>query len=170
MSRGLSQSILLIMRRYAFASLILLVLSTFMMFGFAATQAQQIDRKQLKDMLVQLGYDVKDIVTDPGKEKYSVTFTRDGLDIPVGFEISPSGSYIWLTANLGAAPTTGSQKTLDLLKENAKIQPTFFYVTESGRLMAALPVENRGVTNAILRARAETVSGNIGKTKETWQK
>ena len=53
--------------------------------------------------------------------------------------------------------------------QNSKLQPTFFYVTDSGRLMAALAVENRGVTNQILRARAEAVSDNVGKTKEFWQ-
>jgi hypothetical protein len=140
------------------------------MLGFAANQAQQIDRKQLRDMLVQLGYDVKDLVTDPGKEKYTVTFSKDGLDIPVGYEISPSGSYVWLTVNLGDAPTSSSSKTLDLLKQNAKIQPTFFYVTDAGRLMAALAIENRGITNSILRLRSETVTDNVGKTKDTWQK
>ena len=137
------------------------------MVGFV--QSQTIDRKQLRDILVQLGYEVNDVVKDAGKEKYSAKFTNDGLDIPVGFEISPSGAYIWLTVNLGEAPTTPTQKCLDLLKQNSKVQPTFFYITDSGRLMAALPIENRGVTNAILKTRSETIAANVGKTKRFWQ-
>lgn len=138
------------------------------MVGFV--QSQAIDRKQLRDMLVQLGYEVTDVVKDAGKEKYSAKFSNDGLDIPVGYEISPSGSYVWLTVNLGEAPTTATQKSFDLLKQNAKVQPTFFYITESGRLMAALAVENRGITNAILKTRSETIAANVGKTKDVWQK
>lgn len=140
------------------------------LYGFSTFQSDRIDRKQLRDMLVQLGYEVTDIVKDEGKEKYSVKYSKDGLDIPVGFEISPSNTYIWLTVNLGDAPAESSPKCFALLKQNAKVQPTFFYVTESGRLMCALAVENRGVTNSILRLRGETVSDNVGKTKDVWQK
>ena len=92
------------------------------------------------EMLVELGYEVTDIVKDEGKEKYSVKFSKNDLNIPVGFEISPSNSYILLTVNLGDAPKEATTKCLNLLKQNSKIQPTFFYVTDSGRLMAALPV------------------------------
>lgn len=158
------------MRKSRVFGIFFVILSTIALFGFVSLQDSKMDRKQLRDTLTQLGYEVKDIVKDAGKEKYAVTFTRDGLDIPVGFEISPSGSYIWLTVNLGDAAPESAPKHLALLKQNSKIQPTFFYVTDSGRLMAALAIENRGVTNAIIRLRAETVSENVGKTKDIWQK
>jgi len=144
-----------------------ILLST--LFGFVNYQNSQIDRKQLRDMLVQLGYEVKDIIKDPGKEKYSVVITKEGLDIPVGFEISPNNAFVWLTVNLSEAPAEGSPKCLALLKQNSKIQPTFFYVTDSGRLMAAFALMNRGITNADLRQRAENISDNVAKTKSTWQ-
>lgn len=155
------------MRKYSIIGLLVLVSSLFLL-GFV--QSSTIDRKQLREMLVQLGYEVTDISTEAGKEKFSVKFTTTDLNVPVGYEISPSGSYIWLTVNLGDAPKEPSAKTLELLKQNSKIQPTFFYITDSGRLMAALPVENRGVTNAVLRLRSESLTGNVGKTKDVWQK
>ena len=155
------------MRKVGILAIISLA-SSFAVMGFF--QNPQIDRKQLRDMLVQMGYEVSDIVKDAGKEKYSVTFVRDSLNIPIGYEISPSNSYIWLTVNLGEAPPEASTKNYALLKQNAKIQPSFFYVTDSGRMMLALAVENRGVTPAILRARSESVGENVGKTKEIWQK
>src|SRR5437016_13553875 len=66
--------------------------------GIFAYQTQdQLDRKQLHDMLSQLGYDVKDLDTAPGKEKYSFSMERGGLNIPVAAEISANGKYIWLT-------------------------------------------------------------------------
>lgn len=144
-------------------------MSAFAITGFASYDDGVVTRPQLREMLTQLGYEVTDIVKDAGKEKYSVKFAKYSLDIPVGFEISPSGSYVWLTVNLGEAPKESDARTLNLLKQNSKIQPSFFYVTDSGRLMAALAIENRGITNAILRTRAETISENVGKTKEIWQ-
>ena len=155
------------MRKFGIMGVIALFLGILMSVGFL--QNPQIDRKQLREMLVQLGYEVTDIVKDAGKEKYSVKFSRDSLDIPVGYEISPSNSYIWLTVNLGSAPSESSTKNFALLKQNGKVQPCQFYITESGRLMMALPVENRGVTNQVLRARSETISEQVGKTKEIWQ-
>ncbi|MBL8059842.1 MAG: hypothetical protein JNK63_03890 [Chthonomonas sp.] len=150
--------------------ILLLLVSSLMVFGFATQTSSTIDRKQLREILVQLGYEVNDIVKEAGKEKYAVTFEKYDLTIPVGFEISPSNSYIWLTVNLGDAPTSGNDKCLQLLKQNGKVQPTFFYITEGGKLMAALAVENRGVTNAILKTRAETIAENVGKTRDIWQK
>lgn len=159
------------MRRFGGFALGALLFGSAAIFGFGGGQAPMaIDRKQLRSMLEQLGYDVKDIVKDAGKEKYSSTFTRDGLDIPIGYEISPSESYIWLTVNLGDAPDAASASNNALLKQNSKIQPSFFYITDSGRLMAALAVENRGVTNALIRLRSESLAANVGKTKEIWQK
>lgn len=156
------------MRKFGLSSLVLVLLSAFCLVGFGS-QDGQITRTRLREMLVELGFEVSDIVKDAGKEKYSVRFAKNGLDIPVGYEISPSNTYLWLTVNLGSAPTEGNAKCLNLLKQNSKIQPTFFYVTDSGRLMAALPVENRNVTNAILRTRSEAISDNVSKTKEFWQ-
>jgi hypothetical protein len=157
------------MRKFGFLGLLFIVVSVFTLSGFMSNDDGQITRPRLREMLVELGYEVTDIVKDAGKEKYSVKYSKNGLDIPVGFEISPSNSYVWLTVNLGEAPKEGNTKCLNLLKQNSKVQPTFFYITDSGRLMAALPIENRNITNAVLRLRSETVSDNVGKTKEYWQ-
>lgn len=159
----------MLMSRSRAIGILSLFVASLAILGFAGFQDQQIDRKQLREMLVQLGYELQDIVKEEGKEKVSSKFTRNGLDIPIGYEISPSNSYIWLTVNLGTAPTEGSAKTLALLKQNSKIQPTFFYITDSGRLMAALPIENRAVTNVVLRLRSESLAENIDKTKDVWQ-
>lgn len=137
-----------------------------------STKAQScdpIDRMRLRNILVELGYEVKDIVRDAGKEKFSVTMTKAGLDVPIGYEISPSGSYIWLTVNLGKPSADSANQALSLVKQNAIIQPCFFYITKSGTLMMGLPVENRGVTNALIRRLGETISDRVGETKNLWQ-
>jgi len=150
----------------------ILVFSMWIMPFFGKAQSSDpLTRVQLKEMLNQLGYTVKDIVTTPGKEKYSIAHNQGGLDIPVGYEISPSNSYIWLTVNLGSPKDSiSAQFNLELLKQNAKIQPSFFYFTESGRLMMGLPIENRGVTNAILRKQSDKIVSDVSKTSVFWKK
>lgn len=138
--------------------------------GFSNFQnCDPLSRPQLREMLVQMAYEVKDIVKDPGKEKYSVVITREGLDVPIGIELSGNSKYIWLTVNLGDFKPENANRNVELLKQNSKIQPHQFYVTESGRLMMGLPMENRGVTNVMLREKLESIAGNVGKTKTIWQ-
>ncbi|MEO5564592.1 MAG: hypothetical protein ABIR18_14190, partial [Chitinophagaceae bacterium] len=72
--------------------------------------------------------------------------------------------------NLGNAPTDTGGLNNTFLKQNAKIQPSFFYITDAGKLMMGLPVNNLGVTNAYLRDRLEAISGSVATTKKIWQK
>jgi hypothetical protein len=142
-------------------------------FIFSATGSAQdcnpVKQARLKEMLVQLGFTVKDLVTTPGKEKYEIKTTKDGLDVPIAYEISGSTNYIWLTVLLGKPPAEGSVLNASLLKQNAKIQPCQFYVTEAGNLMMGLAVDNRGVNNALLRRYTEFVTGKVTETKSFWQ-
>jgi len=127
-----------------------------------------INQTKLKDLLIQMGYTPKDIVTTPGKEKYEIKITTGGLDVPMGLEISPSTNYIWLTVNLGNAPAD-SLKYFKFIKQNSKIQPALFYVTDSGRLMMGLPVDNRGINNALLKRYTDFIAGKVADTKSYWQ-
>ena len=127
-----------------------------------------IDQTKLKELLVQLGYAPKDIISTPGKEKYEIKLNRGGLDVPMGLEISASTNYIWLTVFLGKAPADSS-KYFKLLKQNSKIQPALFYVTDSGNLMMGLPVDNRGINNALLKRYTEFIAGKVADTKDGWQ-
>jgi hypothetical protein len=160
------------MWKQASLSFVALLTCFFVFVGSASSQqpCDPIDRKQLREKLVQLGYDIKDLVTDPGKEKYSTVVVRDGLDIPIAFELSGSAKYIWLTVNLGNAPAANLELNNTLLKQNSKIQPCLFYITDAGRLMMGLPLNNLGVTNAYLRERIEFIATNVGSTKLLWQR
>jgi hypothetical protein len=160
------------MRNKATLAITILMISAFAFFGFSRQDdCEPLNRTDLRDRLVQLGYEVKDIEKAVGKEKYSVKMNKDGLDIPVGVEISPSGTYIWLTVNLGNPPSNTDTTNNTLLKQNGKIQPCQFYITSTtGRLMMGLPVENKGVTNSHLRDRLESISKNVGSTKDIWQR
>lgn len=158
------------MRNLHALALVILLAGTVSLSGFNRFQdPNSVDRKQLRDILVQLGYDTKDLVTDAGKEKYSVTLTRSGLDVPIGVEISGNNKFIWLTVNLGPATPDNVTKNFSLLKQNAKTQPCHFYVTESGKLMFGVPLENRCVTNALVRERLETIATRVGESESLWK-
>jgi hypothetical protein len=152
------------MRRVLIGCFLLLV-AAFAMYGFAGTQGGQLDAKQLRSMLVQLGYEVKDLNTEAGSEKYEVKIVKTGYDVYVAYEVSPSKNYVWLTVLLGD-PRDSMAK--DMLKENGKIQPSFFYVTSANKLMMGLPVDNRGITNTILRQRTDSITDNVVKTDKIW--
>lgn len=158
------------MTRKIIAPILLLIGVIIFISAGVVDECQQISAKQLREMMVQLGYTVKDIGTDPGKEKYSILITRDGLDIPVAAELSPSGKFLWLTVNLGPAKPDSAARSFSMLKQNAIIQPCQFYITNTTLIqMMGLPVENKGINNAWLRDRIESISGRVGETKAIWQ-
>lgn len=135
-----------------------------------AQDGDAIGQSKLREMLVQLGYTVKDVDTVKGREKFEIKTTKDGLDVPILYQISASGSYMWLTVSLGNAPANESIINAALLKQNAKIQPCQFYTTESGKLMMGLAVDNRGINNAQLRRYTEFITGKVVDTKPFWLK
>jgi hypothetical protein len=148
----------------------LLLIGASVFLGFDRFQTcNPINRQQLKEMLTQLGYEPKTLVADAGKEKFEVSITREGLDIPIGCEISANEKFVWLTVNLGPCQPENAARNIALLKQNAKSQPSHFYVTEAGKQMMGLPVENKGVTNANLRERLESIATKVGESKALWQ-
>jgi len=134
-----------------------------------AQNCDVITRLQLKEKLEQMGFEVKIINDKVGEEKYEVTHPGAGFSVPLGYEISASTNFIWITSFLGKADTANADKTLKILKQNANIQPSFFYITEKGNLMMAVAVENRGVTPAILRRHIDKLVGDVSKTSDIWQ-
>jgi hypothetical protein len=134
-----------------------------------AQSCDPITRPQLKEKLEQMGFVVKTITQEAGKEKYSVDHPGTGFNVPIGYEISPSTNFIWLTVNLGKAEDLTPEKSEEMIKENGKIQPSFFYITSTGLIMMAVAVENRGITAAILRRHIDKLVADVSKTSAVWQ-
>ena len=128
----------------------------------------KIDRKTLKNYMVTAGYTVKDLNTTEGQEKYEVVLKKDGLDIPIAMEITPSTNYIWMTVKLGPAPADGDLQHSKMLKQNGIIQPCQFYITSSGNLMVGLPIENKSVTIASLIRSMDIIGGRVSESKSIW--
>jgi len=155
------------MKKKLFIPLLILLVSSF---SSIAQDCPPINQARLREILVQLGFTIKDLNTTPGKEKYEVKMTLGGLDVPISYEISPSTNYVWLTVLLGPAPTEASVLNSSYVKQNSKIQPCFFYVTDSGNLMMGLAVDNRGLNNALLRRYTDFITNKVVDTKAYWQK
>ena len=158
------------MRKHLFLLLIVISICSFFAHPIKAQDCTPINQARLREILVQLGYTVKDLSTTPGKEKYEVKITQGGLDVPISYEISASTNYVWLTVSLGPGPAETSVLNSSLIKQNAKIQPCLFYITEAGNLMMGLAVDNRGLTNALLRRYTDFITARVVETKAYWQK
>lgn len=134
-----------------------------------AQSCDAINSTQLKQILVNMGLSPKSI-NDPGAaDKFEIANTFGGLNIPVATEVSPSGNYIWFTVNLGKAPADSATRAMQLLRQNASIQPCQFYVTAKGALMIGMAMENRGITSAVLRRTLDMVLNRVVDSKNYWQ-
>lgn len=132
-------------------------------------QTEPLDAPALKALIDGLGYPTKNLSEEKGKEKYEFQIKTGGFNVPIAGEISASKNYIWFTVFLGEPPKDAGRHTA-LLKENQRVQPNFFYITEKGSLMLAVAVDNRGVTPAIVRRVTDKLSTDVGKTSSIWQR
>ena len=134
------------------------------------TGSDKLDAASMKSMVEGLGYELKELNGEAGKEKYEFTITKSGLDIPIACEISASRNYVWLTVFLGEAPkgSAGASKFENFLKDNFQIQPSFFYITSKGNLMCGIALENRAMSPAIMKRNIEKLSDDVAKTKDHW--
>lgn len=130
--------------------------------------SDQMETMQLKTLVEGMGYETKMINSEKGKEKFEFTIKTDSHNIPIGGEVSPSKNYIWFTVFLGESAKSQSRHT-ELLRENAKIQPNFFYITSTGNLMLACATDNRGITAAVVKRITDKLAGDVSKTASIWQ-
>jgi hypothetical protein len=123
----------------------------------------------LKTMVENLGYTSKEISKAGENPKFEVNASTQGFNVPIGFEVSPSGRYIWASANLGSASGIDGARALELLKKNFSIQPTSFWITGAGNLSIGMPIDNREVTPVHLKFVIDKLAGDVGATSSTWQ-
>jgi len=88
----------------------------------------------------------------------------------VAFELSASKNFVWLTVFLGTPRADTSVMNAELLKQNFSIQPCQFYITSKGNLMMGLAIENRGLTNAIIKRHSDKLVADVASTASFWQK
>lgn len=119
---------------------------------------------RLKQCLEELGYEPTEI----NEKKWEIKLAKGNYNIPVATELSASGNYIWLTARLADSPS--DEKAGRLLRRNAKIQPSQFYVSDKGSLLIGLTCDNRAMTNAVFRKALDKLTDDIVASAEDWGK
>jgi hypothetical protein len=140
--------------------------------GFATLQSEdKLDAVGVSKMVQGMGYELKTLNTEVGKEKYEFTISKGGLDIPIAAEVSPSKNYIWFTIFFGEAPVAAQAngaKMHALLNWNFKVQPAQFYITDKGNLMMAYAIDNRNVTPALMRRVIDKIVDDAVRSKDAW--
>ena len=120
----------------------------------------------LKTMLTGMGYTPKDIVkTSP---KIEILVVTDAFNVPIGLEITPSGRFIWATANLGESKIDGD-RALQLLKRAPDWQPTQFWLTSSNTLTIGLAINNTDIKPDLMKFALEKIAGDVSKSSDVWQ-
>lgn len=159
------------MKRKILITTLITAISVFMLTAFGKAQnCDQLTGAQLKEKLIQLGNEVRDINATPGSEKYEVKYTTATLDVPVAYELSGSKNWVWLTVFLGTPQADTSVMNAALLKQNFIVQPCQFYITAKGSLMIGMAIENRGLTNAIIKKHSDKIVADVVSTASFWQK
>lgn len=122
----------------------------------------------LKSMVEGMGHEVKETSSTPGSEKFEVTITTDAFNVPLGLEVSKSGRYVWCAASLGKS-TLSPDRARMLLQRAGGVQPTSFWITDSGDLKIGVAIDNREVTPAHMKFVMEKLAADVGSTADLWQ-
>ncbi len=130
--------------------------------------AEGVDFPKLMEMLEGLGYPPKQISKEGESPKSEITATSGSWNVHLSFEVSPSTRFIWVSAFLGDAGHITGERALDILKRQAGIQPTSFWISRSGGLMIGMYVDNRDVTPVHLKYVIDKLVGDVERTSSLW--
>jgi len=135
----------------------------------AALAAPPLTYVQLQNMATHMGYTPTTISTGTDTPKMEIQTKAGTFNVPLGLEVSPSGRFVWVTANLGLKTLNGEQ-AMAILRRGTAVQPTQFWYTDKGNLMIGLAVDHRDGTPAYLRFVADKVRTDTARPAGTRHK
>jgi hypothetical protein len=122
----------------------------------------------LSQMLTEMAYEPKKL-----KQGYVVAIKQGEWTYNVQFVISPNREKLGLNANMGSvedASTVTAAQWMNLLAANTDIAPSFFYYNKNNHTLYMHRVlDNRFITQAILRQQVDAFTANIKETAELWK-
>lgn len=121
---------------------------------------------QMKTMIEGMGYTPKEI--GQSSPKLEIALVTPQFNVPAGIEITPSGRFIWITANLGESKIDG-EGALRLLKRSSEWQPTQFWITKANTLTVGIAINNLDVNAETLKFVFEKLGADVGKSADIWQ-
>jgi hypothetical protein len=138
----------------------------------AATTA--LTSQTLLKLLTDMGYEPKKI----NDLTFDLKIQRDGWTIYLRLFLTADQTRVWLTSTLETIPDINkvpAEVLAKLVQGNATYSPCFFYFEvdpknkDWRRLRVANPVDNRGITAAVLRAEIDRMVTNIKNSKPLWK-
>jgi hypothetical protein len=146
---------------------LLLAIALLALAGWAGQSGEFTD-STLKSSLAGLGYEPKDL----GDGLYEITVEQKDLTVPLRAFLSKSKLKLWLSVTVmlkdGVAKLTRDDLQ-KLLEKNVDIGPAHFMI-EAGVLKIKMPIDNRGITPAILRKELDYIGQRVSDTRDLWQK
>lgn len=119
---------------------------------------------QLKEMVTNMGYTPTESASGT---LFEISLTTENFNVPIGFEVSASGRYIWARTTLGDFSGEGD-KAIELLKSNASKQPVMFWLTSANVLVLGMAIDNRDVTPEHLRFAMDKIADTVDETAAIW--
>lgn len=135
----------------------------------SAALAAPLTYSQLMNMATNMGYTPNTISQGTDTPKFEIQTKSGTFNVPLGLEVSPSGRFVWVSANLGQKTLTGEQ-ALSILRRGTSVQPTQFWYTDKGNLMIGMAIDNRDVTPAYLRFVLDKVGADVASTQDIWNR
>lgn len=136
----------------------------------SAALAAPLTPAQVQTVLTNMGYTPKVLSKAGESPKFEITTTAGTFNVPISFEVTPSGRYIWATANLGSAATMSGDKALALLRKNVALQPVMFWISNSNQLVCGMAIDNREVTPAHMKFVIDKIGADIAGSADVWGK
>jgi hypothetical protein len=144
----------------------LAALLAFSLVGHQST-TRGIEDADLKKMLTALGYK-----PDESAGIFEVDLKTDKLDIPTRVFLSKSKLKLWISTTVmkdaDVAKLTRDQ-AVAMLEKNVDIGPAHFMI-EDDYLKIKMPVDNRGIDQAMLKNELTYFAEQVATTKELWFK
>src|SRR5438874_2165723 len=129
----------------------------------------------IRTMLTNLGYEFKEEKYNESKTSQGSLFTlkieRDGWALSHYISFSSSHEWIWVTSNGQIVPKDKRAtvaRVLALLQANNGPTAHFSVDPQSGLIVINRPVENRGITPAVLRKVIEDIDSFKRHTDALW--
>jgi hypothetical protein len=137
--------------------------------GAVPAQAAPLTYSQLQNMATNMGFAPNQVSTGTDAPKFEIQTKAGTFNVPLGLEISSSGRFVWVTANLGVKTLSADQAN-EILKRGGSVQPTQFWYTSKGNLMIGMAIDNREVTPAYLKFVIDKVGADVVATADIWNK
>ncbi len=120
---------------------------------------------QLKQMVANMGYTPLEAGADA--KLFEITLTTASFNVPIGFEVTGSGRYVWARTTLGQFDLS-DEAAVDLLKSNSTTQPVMFWITSSNQLVVGMAIDNRDITPEHLRFVMDKIASTVDQTAPIW--